>query len=273
MKASVGDGWAIGAAYDAYMGRWSRSLAPAFVEWLEQPPRRHWLDVGCGTGALSAAICELGNPGSIVACDPSGPFIDYARDTLPDKRVNFELATAEHLPSREGGFDVVVSGLVLNFLAAPERALGAMRSRLSAEGCVAAYVWDYAGSMEFLSYFWEAALAQSSAASEFDERQRFASCSPAELAASFRAAGLEKVETTALDTTLRFANFDEYWQPFLGRTGPAPSYLASLEPAQRDGLKELLRERVGARHDRGIEFQVRAWAVRGFGGVRAEGGG
>jgi SAM-dependent methyltransferase len=273
MKARVGDGWAIGAAYDAYMGRWSRSLAPAFVEWLDQPPRRHWLDVGCGTGALSTAICELANPGSIVACDPSGPFIDYARDTLPDKRVNFELATAEHLPSREGGFDVVVSGLVLNFVAAPERALGAMRARLSADGCVAAYVWDYAGGMEFLRCFWEAALAQSSLAGEFDERQRFANCRPTQLAASFRAAGLEKVETTALDSTIRFANFDEYWQPFLGSTGPAPSYLASLDPAQREDLKNLLRERVGAGRDGGIEFQARAWAVRGIRGTGAEGSG
>jgi len=272
MKAGVGDGWAIGAAYDAYMGRWSRPVARAFVEWLDPAPRRHWLDVGCGTGALSAAICEVGNPGSIVACDPSGPFIDYARDTLADKRVGFELATAEHLPGRDGGFDMVVSGLVLNFLSAPERALGAMRARLSAEGCVAAYVWDYAGGMEFLRCFWEAAVAQNSAAVQFDERRRFASCSPTELAASFRAAGLEKVETTALDSVVQFVNFDEYWQPFLGRTGPAPSYVASLDPAQRESLKQLLRERLEAGHDRRLQFQARAWAVRGMSGAAGAAG-
>ncbi|HKO90205.1 MAG TPA: class I SAM-dependent methyltransferase [Polyangiaceae bacterium] len=263
MKAGVGDGWAIGAAYDAYMGRWSRPLARAFVSWLEPAPRRHWLDVGCGTGAVSAAICELGNPASIVACDPSGPFIDYARDLLPDKRVGFELATAEHLPEREGGFDLVVSGLVLNFISAPERALAAMRARLSAEGCIAAYVWDYAGGMEFLRCFWEVAVEQNAAAAAFDERQRFASCNPTQLAASFRAAGLEKVETTALDSSVEFVDFDDFWQPFLGRTGPAPSYLAALDPAQRERLKERLRERLEAGHERRLEFPARAWAVRG----------
>jgi SAM-dependent methyltransferase len=259
----VSDRWAVGAAYEAYMGRWSRPLAKTFVEWLALEPRAHWLDVGCGTGALTAAICELGKPASVVACDPSGPFLETASSTLPDKRVSFELATAERLPDREGGFDAIVSGLVLNFVPDPERALRAMRQRLSPRGIVAAYVWDYASGVEFLRSFWDAAVALDPGAASLDERARFKFFGVDGLEGSFRAAGLVNVESERARVMTSFASFDDYWEPFLGRTGPAPSYVASLGAEHRGRLREAARERLEPDAEGRIALSASAWMVRG----------
>lgn len=260
---SVSDRWAVAAAYEAYMGRWSRPLARAFVGWLDAEAHGHWLDVGCGTGALTAAICELGRPASVVACDPSGPFVEAARTTLPDKRVMFELAPGDYLPEREGGFDIVVSGLVLNFVADPERTLAQMRQRLSPRGFIAAYVWDYSEGLQFLRCFWQEAVALDPGAASLDERRRFPICNGEALPALFRAAGLSKVESTRLDSITSFASFDDYWEPFLGRTGPAPSYMASLGPERREQLKERLRKRLSPGADGRILLSASAWALRG----------
>jgi SAM-dependent methyltransferase len=260
---AVSDRWAVGAAYEAYMGRWSRGVAKQFVEWLALDPRAHWLDVGCGTGALTQAICELGRPGSVVACDPSGPFLETASSTLPDKRVSFELGTGEHLPDREGGFDAVVSGLVLNFLPDPRRALGAMRRRLSDRGQVAVYVWDYDAGVEFLRCFWDAAVELDPGAASLDERRRFALYGKPGILAAFGAAGLGELDAERLTIATPFASFEDYWEPFLGRTGAAPSYVASLDAARRERLKGHLRERLAPDTEGRISLHASAWAVRG----------
>jgi SAM-dependent methyltransferase len=260
---AVSDRWAVGAAYEEYMGRWSRVVARSFVEWLAVEPRAHWLDVGCGTGALTQAICELGRPASVVACDPSGPFLETASSTLPDKRVSFELGTGEHLPDREGGFDVVVAGLVLNFLPDARRALGAMRRRLSERGQVAVYVWDYDGGIEFLRCFWEAAIELDPGAASLDESRRFAPFNKAGILAAFAAAGLGELEAERLNIATPFASFEDYWAPFLGRTGPAPSYVASLDVTRRERLKARLSERLTPNAEGRIALHASAWAVRG----------
>src|SRR5512143_3975563 len=124
------DKWLTGDAYEAYMGRWSRPLARMFIEWLCPQRSAHWLEVGCGTAALTSTICDLCEPASVVACDPSEPFIEHARKSLPDARASFVVAGAEALPSRDDGFDAVVSGLVLNFLPDPGETMASIRRRL-----------------------------------------------------------------------------------------------------------------------------------------------
>jgi ubiquinone/menaquinone biosynthesis C-methylase UbiE len=251
------------------MGRWSRVLGRAFVDWLGLEPRAHWLDVGCGTGALTAAICELAKPASVIACDPSGPFLEAASSNLPDKRVTFELASAEHLPARNGGFDAIVCGLLLNFLSDPVRALAAMKRKLSPQGLVAAYVWDYAGGVRFLNEFWQAATELAPEAAPLDEARRFAFCNTVSLTDAFRAAGFGEVQVARLSLTTTFASFDEYWEPFLGRTGPAPSYVASLDAEHRERLKQRLRERLeGQQRGAPIELEANAWAVRSAPGAQ-----
>ncbi len=258
------DSWEAGDAYEAYMGRWSRPVARSFVEWLRPKPSAHWLEVGCGTGALTSAICQHSNPASVVACDPSEPFVNDARRRISDPRVAFVLAGADDLPTRDSGFDTVVSGLVLNFVPDSERAVAAMRTRLRAGGCVAAYVWDYAGRMEFLRYFWEEAVASDPGAANLDEGRRFPLCQPEALASLFRAARLSQIETHVLESSTHFENFSDYWQPFLGGTGPAPSYAASLEPSRRESLRQRLQQRLQPEPDGRIHLVARAWAVRGF---------
>src|SRR5262245_25850226 len=98
MTNASDDRWMAGDAYEEYMGRWSRLLAHEFIEWLRPNPSAHWLEVGCGTGALTSAICDRCGPASVVACDPSVPFIEYARQNLSDTHVSFVVAGAESLP-------------------------------------------------------------------------------------------------------------------------------------------------------------------------------
>jgi SAM-dependent methyltransferase len=224
------DRWSAGDAYEAYMGRWSRALARAALAWLRPQSSGHWLEVGCGTGALTHAICEHAQPASIVACDPSAAFLEHARRRLSGV-CTFELVSAsDPLPTREGGFDTIISGLVLNFLPAPERTLTALRERARAGGTVAAYVWDYAGGMELLRHFWAEAVALNPDAAALDESQRFGAWQAPALATHFRAAGLEQVETTALEISTDFSDFEDYWTPFLGGSPPRAMCQRSTRP-------------------------------------------
>lgn len=264
MSELTGDPWLAGDACEAYMGRWSRPLARAFVEWLRPQTSSHWLDIGCGTGALASAILERCDPASVVGCDPSAPFVEHARKQIPDARASFVVAGADALPHRASGFDVVVSGLVLNFMPDPVATVASIRERVRLGGTVAAYVWDYALGMEFLRHFWDEAIASDPRAAALDEAVRFPLCREGAMIAAFRASGLSRVEATAVEIPTEFASFDDYWAPFLGGTGPAPSYATSLDAAGRDALRERLRRRLPAESDGRIRMRARAWAVRGL---------
>ena len=216
-----------------------------------------------GTGALTSTICELCEPASVIACDPSEPFIAHARRNLSDARASFVVAGAEALPHREGGFDTVVSGLVLNFLSDPGEAVASVRERLRPGGIIAAYVWDYAEGMELLRSFWDEAAASDPRAAALDEGRRFPLCRTRPLASLFRAGGLAQVETGSLEIPTDFATFDDYWTPFLRGTGPAPSYVASLDPLGHELLRERLRRRLQGECNGRIQLRARAWAVRG----------
>lgn len=264
MMSVSGDSWSSGTAYEAYMGRWSRSLARVFVAWLGIKPSAHWLDVGCGTGALTSTICEICNPASVLGCDPAEPFVAHAQRNVADNRATFVVAGADALPARQGGFDAIVSGLVLNFVPDAVLAVQAMRERICSGGTVAAYVWDYASGLEFLRHFWDEATASDPSAAALDEGGRFPVCQPPALVSAFDAAGLEAVETTSLEIPTHFAAFDDFWKPFLAGTGPAPSYVASLDPTRRESLKTRLRRRIVSDGDGPIRLNARAWAVRGL---------
>jgi SAM-dependent methyltransferase len=182
---------------------------------------------------------------------------------VTDPRVSFVVAGADTPPGRDGGFDLVVSGLVLNFLAAPEAVLATLRQRLRRGGTLSGYVWDYAAGMEFLRAFWDEAVAVDSRAAALDEGRRFPLCSAPALRALFDAAGLTQVESGAVEIETRFAGFDDYWEPFLRGTGPAPAFVASLDPPARDELRERLRRRLRPAADAEIHLRARAWSVRG----------
>ena len=266
----TGDNWAEGKAYDSYMGRWSQAAARMFLDWLNPDPRLSWLDVGCGTGALSRAIIEFADPKMVVGCDPSEAFIAYARAQMGDSRLSFQAAKLEDLPQVPGGFEVIVSGLDLNFIADPVEAVRLMKERCIPGGLVAAYVWDYAGRMDFLRTFWDTAVSLDASAEIFDEGERFPLCQPIRLESTFQEAGLTRVRTDPIDIPTLFASFSDYWEPFLAGTGPAPNYVASLSSSQRNRLAAALKKRLEPAGGGKIEMTARAWTVRGELGRRQD---
>ena len=257
------DKWADGDRYEPYVGRWSRRVAQAFLDWLAVPQDRDWLDVGCGTGALSGTILERANPRSLTGVDASPGFVEYSKARLGSERARFEPGDAQALPLAAASVDAVVSGLVLNFVPQPARAVAEMRRVARPGGVIAAYVWDYAERMELMRCFWDAAVALDPAAQDLDEGSRFPICRPEPLAQLFAEAGLQRVETHAIDVPTVFRDFDDYWKPFLGGQGPAPGYALSLDEARRGALRERLHSRLPVSEDGSIQLVARAWAVRG----------
>lgn len=253
--------WQGAAAYERYMGRWSRQLAPRFVQWIDAPPGRRWLDLGCGTGALSAAILASCTPASLTGVDPSDGFLAAARAGLP-AQVRLHRAPADHLPLADGAVDVVASALVLNFVPDAAAALREMVRVTAARGCVAACVWDYAQQMEMIRHYWDAAAQLGLLAPGQAQGERFPICRPEALAEAFAGAGLQQVAVSAIEIDMRFADFEDFWQPFLGGQGPAPAHAVGLKDAERARLRETLRARVPVQADGSVRLRARAWAAR-----------
>lgn len=257
----VPDTWGHGSAYERYVGRWSRRVAPVFLTWLGIPPGRRWLDVGCGTGALCSAIADACSPASLDGVEPSEGFLTTATANLAG-RARLQRGTADAIPLSDESADVVVSGLVLNFLPDHTAAIAEMTRVAANGGTIGAYVWDYTDKMELMRYFWDAAAELDPAAAALDESPRFAVCHPDALLALFSSGALTGTEVTAIDVPTPFVDFDDYWNPFLGGQGPAPAYAMSLDEPARIRLRERLRSSLPVRSDGSIPLIARAWAVR-----------
>jgi SAM-dependent methyltransferase len=258
----VSDTWERGSPYEQYVGRWSRQVAPPFLSWLNVPSGRRWLDVGCGTGALCAAIVDQCSPSSVHGVEPSEGFLEMAMANLAG-RAELQRGSATAIPLADASVDAVVSGLVLNFVADQPAALVEMARVTAAGGTIAAYVWDYAGKMELMRLFWDAAAELDPDAAKLDEGVRFPVCRPEALEGLFAGAGLEDVVVQFIDIPTPFEDFDDYWRPFLGGQGPAPAYAMSLDEAARARLRALLCGRVPTAANGSISLTARAWAVRG----------
>jgi len=255
--------WGKGDAYEPYVGRWSRLVAARFIDWLATPPDGRWLDVGCGTGALTETILGTARPSSVRGVDSSDGFVGFARDRISDPRATFEVADALHLPGDDSSHDYTVSGLVLNFVPNQARALGEMKRVTREGGLIAAYVWDYAQGMELMRYFWDAAVQLDADAASLDEGLRFPICRPEALQSLWEQSTLEVVSVVPIDIDTVFRDFDDYWSPFLGGQGSAPSYAMSLDDSARDELRLLLQRRLPTDDEGRIRLRARAWAVRG----------
>ncbi len=258
------DVWSRGEVYEGWIGRWSPLVAREFLPWLAVPPHSDWLDVGSGTGAPSQTILELAKPKNIKGVDSSEGYVNFAKARISDPRVTFEMADAQALPEVSDSYDVAVSGLVINFVPQPEKAVSEMRRVVRLGGVVATYLWDLAGEMQIIRRFWDAAIALDPAALELDEGRRFPLCKPGPLQRLFEGAGLHSVETRAIDIHTDFKDFDDFWAPFLGGQGPAPAYAMSLSEEHRVVLRERLRTSLPIATDGSIPLIARAWAVRGL---------
>ncbi|WP_102108389.1 class I SAM-dependent methyltransferase [Oceaniglobus roseus] len=257
------DAWQAGEAYDAYMGRWSRRIAPLFLDLLDPAPRADWLELGCGTGGLTGAIVDRCDPRHVTALEPSEGFLRTARERISAERATFVAGTAERLATLPAAaFDLAVSGLVLNFVPDRLAALGEMRRVTRPGGAVAFYVWDYpGGGVGFMRAFWTAAAALDKGAGDLTEDRRFPFCTRDGLLDLARAAGLTSPSVAPLEAASVFADFDDYWHPFTLGTGPAPGYCASLPDEARARLRQRLYDTLPREQDGSIRLGLRAWAA------------
>jgi SAM-dependent methyltransferase len=265
-----------GSAYELFMGRWSRAVARELLAWLSIPPNRRWLDVGCGTGSLSATILESASPLEVRGVDPFEAGIIYAQSAITDSRARFIVADAQALPpelaesaksaksARSDGFDAVVSGLAVNLIAKPAAAVAEMIRVAKPGAVIAAYVWDFAEGMQMLRYFWDAAIELDPAAAASDQGRLFPLCRPDWLHGLFLEAGLAGVQFRAIEAPAVFRDFGDYWSPFLNGYGRAQDYIRSLNAQRRARLEERLRAALPIRADGSIHLVNRAWAVCGI---------
>ena len=256
--------WENTEAYEAFMGRWSRPVAEAVLAWLGAPPGLTWLDVGCGTGALTQAILDAAEPRAILGVDPSADYLATAAGQIPDARVRFTIGDGRALPVPNDAYDVVISGLVLNFVPEPEGVVAEMVRAAHPGGTVAGYVWDFAGEQQFPRYIWQAATALDSSAVALEQSMQFPLCHPEPLATLFAGTGLQSVAVEAVVVPTVFRDFDDYWEPYLlDGSSPGQRYVMSLGAAQRTALGEHLRSLLPMADDGSIPLQGRLWAVRG----------
>jgi SAM-dependent methyltransferase len=213
---------------------------------------------------VSRTILDQATPAKIKGVDRSEGFLGRARGNVKDARIEFELGDAQELPVKDGEFDAAISGLVLNFVPQPEKMVSEMRRAVRDSGTVALYVWDYAGKMQMMRHFFNAASALDPAAYDLDEGRRFTVCNPKSLTDLFQQAGLKQVESRSIDIDTDFKDFDDFWSPFLGGQGPAPSYVMSLSEEKRAQLRERLRDSLPIAIDGSIPLVARVWAIKGM---------
>ena len=251
-------------AYERFMGRWSRDLARQFVRFAAVRDGATLLDVGSGTGALSAALAAAAPSGCVVGIDPAASYVTLAQAGQGGARVRFQVGDAQQMEFEDATFDRTLSLLVVNFIPDANRAVEEMKRVTRRGGTVAAAVWDYGEGMEMLRVFWDEAIAVTPASDSRDERH-MPFCRRGELAALWRQHGLLDVVEEGLTIETRFTSFADYWAPFLQKQGPAGAYVAALSERERNQLAGRLRQRLlGEGPDRAFLLHARAWAVRGI---------
>lgn len=253
--------WGSTEAYENYMGRWGQKVAPLFLQWLDAPGNKSWLDIGCGTGGLTEQIAQICKPLSLLGVDMAEGFIQVARTRVKD--AEFRIGSADNLDMPSDSIDYAVSGLVLNFVPDAQAVLAEMARVVQPGGSVALYVWDYAGHMQIMRYFFDTAISIDAHSADFDDGIKAPICRPSALQEAFVAANLTDISVNSLDITTPFDNFDDYWNPFLGGVGSAPKYCVSLDESVRNKIKLAIKAKLPTGPDGEILLAARAWAIRG----------
>lgn len=244
-----------GDAYDRFMGRYSRPLASAFADWLEVSPGQRAVDVGCGPGALTAALVDRLGADHVAAVDPSQPFVTACRERLPGVEVH--QGTAESLPFADDAFDLAAACLVVHFMSDPVAGLTEMARVTRADGWVGATVWDLAGSRAPMWPLWQGV---AEVAPEVPDESAFQGGSRESVVGILEAAGLRGVESVELPVTVAHPSFEEWWEPYLHGVGPAGEAVAAMDTDRRARLEETLRRNLG---DGPFELTAVAFAARG----------
>ena len=248
-------------AYNAFIGRWSQCVAREFVAWLSVASNCRWLDVGCGTGALTAEILAAGSPEQVCGIDPSADRVEYAQHVLP--LAQFRVGDAQQLPTDWANFDAVVSGLGLNLFSDPSQALAEMIRVTRRGGIVAAYCWDFAEGMQLLRYLWDAATEVDASAAKVDPANRYPLARPDRLKRLFEEAGLHAIEMQSLEVPTEFSDFEDFWSPLLRGTSKTQRYVSGLDEGMRMKLRDRLRQKLPIQPDGTIHLLAKAWAIKG----------
>jgi SAM-dependent methyltransferase len=243
-------------AYDRFMGRFSRLLSPQMADLAGIRPGQDALDVGAGTGALTAELVERLGAAHVTAIEPSDAFVSALRERFPDVRI--EHGSAEALPFPDDTFDAAIAQLVVHFMKDPARGIAEMARVTRPGGAIAACVWDHAGGTGPVNLFWAAAhdVTDPGGADEAG----LAGAREGHLVELFGGAGLANVEGSVVVADLEMATFDEYWTPFERGVGPAGAYLQKLDEGDRERVRARARELAGSEP---FTIKARAWAARG----------
>lgn len=256
--------WSNSDAYEAIMGRWSRPAGEAVVAWLNLPTGLRWLDVGCGTGALTEVILANAEPAAVLGVEPSSEFLATAREQIHDDRVTFSSGSALELPAHDASVDVIISGLVLHFLSDPRLALVEMARTARPGGTVAGYIWAITDESHFTRPFWRAALDLDASAAEWDLVQTNPLNELERLSSLFASAELEQVSAANLSFPVLFQDFDDYWLPcLLDGTTPIQRYVRSLTADRQEALRERLRSELPIAPDGSIALLGLIWVASG----------
>ena len=243
-------------AYDRFMGRYSRLLAPQLADFAAVSTGQRVLDVGCGPGALTAELVERLGASAVSAVDPSEPFVLAAEARHPG--VDVRRAAAEQLPFQDGEFDATLAQLVVHLMDNPTAGVDEMVRVTRGRGVVAACVWDYAGGRGPVSVVWDAAHELDT---EVADESHLAGVREGHLAELFEAAGLQEVEEASHSIRVEHPSFEEWWEPFTLGVGPAGSYVSGLDPARQAELRERCREKLPPAP---FVLKASAWAARGL---------
>jgi SAM-dependent methyltransferase len=251
-------------AYERFMGRWSRLVAPLLVDFTSLPERGRVLDAGSGTGSLAFAIAERKVRVRVLGIDPSREYVAYANSRNPfADRASFEVGDAQRLRFPDASFDASISLLVLNFIPDPKKALLELRRVVKPGGGLSAAVWDYGAGMQMLRTFWDAAVSIDSGADKLDEK-RMPLCRAGELSDLWRQGGLENIREQPIDIHMKFDSLADYWEPFFLGQGPAGAYVRGLDRDKLQVLRGEVKRRLSlSAEDAAFVLPARVWAVRG----------
>lgn len=248
-----------GAAYERFMGRWSRAVGSVFLNWLVPPAGAHWLDVGCGTGAFTELVLDTCLPAAVSAVDPAKAQIDYVNRQPVAQRAEFRVADALALPFPNAAFDVVASAIVINFIPDRPRALAEMRRVGRFGGVVAGYVWDFAGER---GPNWPLRLGMREIGAEVPQPAGAGDTALAALSWLFAGAGLEEIATRTIDVSMDFRDFDDFWRAHTPNLHPITKMIAELRNADRLRLLERVRAELPPGPNGNIAYSVRANAIK-----------
>jgi SAM-dependent methyltransferase len=254
-----------GAAYEVFLGRWTRRLAEPVLDFAEFPATGRLLEVGCGTGALACAMAERWPNRTVVGVDIAAAYVAFARSCARQTNLAFAVADAVKVPFADAGYAGAAAMLVLNFIPDPAAALREMMRVTARNGRLVAAVWDFRGGLTYQRIFWDTAAGiDPGAAVARDTLFSGALALPDGLVHLFKSVGLARVERTSITIRMEYAHFADYWEPLRGGQGPVGTYVASLAPDVRARVEEAVATayRSGS-PDGPRSMTATAWAVRG----------